>query len=143
MGEAPINGVVQQKLGFIADTRAKLASLGPVTAEMLREDWQLRMVVERGLQVAVEAAVDVCHRLISLAGQPPATTATDAIERCVTLGALTGRDNYRRMVQFRNFIVHRYERVDEAVLARVLSERLADLDRFIEEVSAHARRGPR
>ncbi|MBE0618675.1 MAG: DUF86 domain-containing protein, partial [Proteobacteria bacterium] len=46
-------------------------------------------------------------------------------------------DPYRRMVQFRNFVVHRYDRVDAAILAEIVHRRLGDFERFGREVLAH------
>ena len=43
----------------------------------------------------------------------------EAIERCVQPGALARYKAYHRMVQFRNFIVHRYERIDTAFYERI------------------------
>jgi uncharacterized protein YutE (UPF0331/DUF86 family) len=42
------------------------------------------------------------------------------------------------MVQFRNFIVHRYESVASGVLAEMVNQHLGDFERFREEVMAYA-----
>jgi len=39
------------------------------------------------------------------------------------------------MIQFRNFIVHRYERVDTGVLVSILLNHLDDLTAFRDEVA--------
>lgn len=80
------------------------------------------------------------RRLIALAGQTPAPTSGDAVERCIQLGALSNYDAYRKMVQFRNFVVHRYERVDVAILVDMVNHRLADFERFRAEVQKYAKR---
>lgn len=82
--------------------------------------------------------IDVCQRLISLAGQIPAATGVDAVERCIGMGVLSNDETYRQMVRFRNFIVHRYERIDAAILAEVVNHRLDDFERFRAEVLAYA-----
>lgn len=51
------------------------------------------------------------------------------------MGVLGSAERYRPMIQFRNFVVHRYERVDSAVLATVLSHHLDDLIAFRQEVT--------
>jgi uncharacterized protein YutE (UPF0331/DUF86 family) len=70
----------------------------------------------------------------------PAPTAADAIRKCVLLGVLSSEEPYRRMVQFRNFIVHRYDRVDVGVLVDTVNRRLGDFERFREEVLLHVGR---
>ena len=103
----------------------------------LTADWRTRRAVERGLQVAVEAMMDVCQRLLSVQGLTPAATGQEAVARCTDIGALSSAMPYRRMVQFRNFIVHRYEQVDPAILVDILSRRLDAFDRFVREIRAY------
>lgn len=135
-----INGVILQRMETLDQVLRELRSLGPVQIQQLEEDWCVRRAVERDLQVAVEVVVDVCQRLIALGGQVPASTGADAVRRCVEMGVLSSVEPYRRMVQFRNFIVHRYDQIDISVLADVLRHRLPDFDRFRAEVLAYVAR---
>ncbi len=134
-----LNGIIIQKLQSLDEILLELRSLGEVEAAQLSGDWRTRRAVERDLQVLVEIVIDVCQRLISLSGQTPATTGGDAVERCVQLGALSNYDAYRKMVQFRNFIGHRYERVDVNILADMVNHRLSDFERFREELLAYVK----
>lgn len=132
------NGVIFSKLQALDEVITELRSLGLVTGVVLAGDWRTRRAVERDLQVLVEVVIDVCQRLLSLAGQVPAATSGEALERCIALGVLSDYPPYRQMVQFRNFLVHRYERVDAVVLADVVGNRLGDFERFRDEVTAYA-----
>lgn len=129
-----LNGVVTQKLQLLDEILNELRSLGQVDAQQLQADWRTRRAVERDLQVLVEVVIDVCQRLISLQGQTPASTSISAIERCIQLGALTDDEIYRQMVRFRNFIVHRYERVDPNILVEMINEHLVDFEQFRDEI---------
>jgi uncharacterized protein YutE (UPF0331/DUF86 family) len=44
------------------------------------------------------------------------------------------------MVQFRNFIVHRYDRVDVAILAEMVNQFLDDFDKFRTEILLYVQR---
>ncbi len=134
------NGVILRRLDTLDQVLRELRSLGPVTASQLEGDWRVRRAVERDLQVAVEVVVDVCQRLLALAGEAPSSTGADAVRRCFEKGILSAAEPYRRMVQFRNFIVHRYDQIDVSVLADVLGCRLPDFERFRDEVLAHVAR---
>jgi uncharacterized protein YutE (UPF0331/DUF86 family) len=129
-----INGVIAQKLQALDEILLELRSLGPVDAAALRDDWRTRCAVERDLQVLVEIVIDVCQRLISLAGQSPATTGADAVARYVQMGALSEDAAYQQMVRFRDFIVHRYERIDVEILSTVVNRQLPDFERFRDQV---------
>jgi uncharacterized protein YutE (UPF0331/DUF86 family) len=132
-----LNGVIAQKLQTLDEILLELRSWGPLNAAVLRDDSRTRRAVERDLQILVEVVIDVCQRLISLAGQSPAPTGADAVARCVQMGALSDDDAYRQMVRFRNFIVHRYERIDTEILATVVNRQLTDFDQFRDEVLAY------
>jgi uncharacterized protein YutE (UPF0331/DUF86 family) len=128
------NGVLIDKLQSLDKTLAELRSLGEVTNKQLDDDWRTRRAIERDLQILVEIVVDVCQRIVSLSGQTTPTTGREAVERCCQLGVLSGYQPYTRMVQFRNFIVHRYERVDGSILVEMVNERLGDFERFRQEI---------
>jgi uncharacterized protein YutE (UPF0331/DUF86 family) len=134
------NGVILQKLQALDQTLAELRSLGEVTVEALEEDWRVLRAVERDLQVLVEIVIDVCQRLLSLSKQAPATSGAEAVERCIQLGALSRNEAYEQMVRFRNFIVHRYERVDVEILVDMVNRRLDDFEHFRNEILDYVRR---
>jgi uncharacterized protein YutE (UPF0331/DUF86 family) len=134
-----INGVLLSKLQTLEELLGELRSLGRITSGRLEQDWLTRRAVERNLQVLTEIVIDVCQRLISLAGQTPAATSVDAIQRCVQLGVLSSMEPFRKMIQFRNFIVHRYERIDVAILAEIVNNRLEDFGTFRRQVLEYAK----
>lgn len=135
-----INGVILKKLESLEEILRELESLGQVKVDTLNNDWLTRRAVERDLQVLVEIVLDICQRLISLADETPATTGADAVKRCVKLGALSGIDPFRKMVQFRNFIVHRYEKVDVEILAGMVNKHLDDFKIFKTEILKYVRK---
>jgi uncharacterized protein YutE (UPF0331/DUF86 family) len=132
-----INGVIIQKLQILDDVLLELRSLGVVSVEQLQQDWLTYRAIERDLQVLIEVMIDVCQRLIALAGMTPTVTAREAVARCVQLGALSQDEAYHHMVQFRNFIVHHYDRVDPAILVEIVNQRLSDAERFRDEIIAY------
>lgn len=129
------NGVVNGKIRVIYETVSELRNLSDLTVERLEGDFFLRRGVERSLQICVEAVIDIAHRLVSLFGAPPCSTATAALETLEQKGVIQSSQAYRKMVQFRNVIVHRYENVDTAILVDVVLHRLGDFECFVQEVS--------
>jgi len=132
------NGVVVSKLQALDETLGELRTLGKITTEQLSGDWRTRRAVERDLQVLIEIVVDVCQRIIALCRETPAPTSGEAVDRCIQLGVLSDHNAYRKMVQFRNFVVHRYERVDVEILADIVNNRLHDFEMFRTEVLRYA-----
>ena len=135
-----INGVIIRKLESLDIALGELHSLGKINVQQLQNDWRTKRAIERNLQVLVEIVMDVCQRLLSISGQTPSTTGGEAIQRCIQLGALSEYDAYRKMVQFRNFVVHRYERVDDEILAGMVNRHLGDFERFRAEILAYVKK---
>ena len=135
-----INGVIAKKLQSLDSVLIELRSLGQITAELLDQDWRTKKAVERNLQILVEIVIDICQRLLSLAGQTPATTGRDAVDRAIQSGFISHNDAYYKMVQFRNFVVHRYEHVDNTILVGMVNQRLDDFEQFRNEVMAYVRK---
>ena len=133
-----INGIIYGKLQTLDKTLVELRSLGHVTREQLRQDWRTRKAIERNLQILTEIVIDVCQRILTLADQTPATTSAEAVQRCVELKALSSMEPYRKMVQFRNFIVHRYEHIDVEILVDIMNNRLTDFEVFRKEICHYA-----
>ena len=128
------NGVILKKFSVLDDELARLRTLGGVTAQQLETDHFLKHGVERSLQICVEIVVDVAQRILSVQGRPPAATSFDALQSLEAMGIVASAERYRMMIQFRNFVVHRYERVDAAILVDILRNRLGDLAAFRDEV---------
>ena len=135
-----INGVVLEKLRTLDSVLGELRSLGEISVQQLEEDWRTRRAVERDLQILVEVVIDVCQRMLAVLGHTPTTTGAEAVARCIELGVITEYATYRLMVQFRIFVVHRYEYVDTAILADMVNRRLPDFERFHREVLAYVSR---
>jgi uncharacterized protein with HEPN domain len=47
---------------------------------------------------------------------------------------------YEKMVHFRNFIVHRYDRIDVEILADMVNRNLTEFDQFRSEILNYVRR---
>lgn len=132
------NGVILKKFAVMDDEIARLRALGKITIARLDGDHFLKHGIERALQICVEVVVDVAQRILSLEGRQPAATAFDALNGLEAMGIIAAAERYRSMIQFRNFVVHRYERVDSTVLVEILSNHLDDLTAFRNEVTGTA-----
>lgn len=129
------NGVILRKFSLMEDEIARLRALGDLSAQQLDADHFLKHGIERALQVCVEATIDIAHRILSLEGRPPAATAFDAFAGLEALGEIQSAARYRKMIQFRNFVVHRYERIATEMLLDILRNHLDDLTYFRREIT--------
>ena len=129
------NGVIQRKLALLEDQVQRLKNhTAGLTVEAFRDDWVVRSMSERAVQVCAEIVIDIAERLIALHNAGPVATAADAIDKLHDLGIIQSAEPYRSMVRMRNLIVHQYEVIDPAILYEVITSRLDDFLLFRNEI---------
>ena len=129
------NGVIQRKLALLDDQVRRLERhTKDVTEQAFVDDWVMRSMAERAVQVAVEIMIDVAERIIALSGAGPVAGAAEAIDALAQLGVIHSAEPYRSMVRFRNLIVHEYARIDPAVLYDIVTNRLDGFRAFRDEI---------
>lgn len=106
------------------------------------EDVRLKKAVERSLQVAVEACLDIGRRLIALEGFRYPEDNKDVFQVLYEAGVVPGNllPALVDMVRFRNLIVHDYARVDDAKVYGILKKRLTDFDAYARAIVAYLER---
>jgi uncharacterized protein YutE (UPF0331/DUF86 family) len=131
------NGVIQRKLALLSQQVLRLeGSLNGVSLSEFQENWVLRSMAERALQVAAEIIIDVAERILALEKSGPAATAAEALESLVRLGVLKSAQPYVNITRFRNLIVHQYEEIDPVILFDLAKNRLNDFRKFRDEIDA-------
>lgn len=130
-----LNGVIQRKLALLESQISKLRlHLQNVSYDSFKDDWVLRSMAERAIQVAIEIMIDIAERIIAVKGVGPVATAQEAIKRLVELGMLKKASPYDKMVRFRNLIVHQYADIDPSMLFEISQKQLDDFHKFRDEI---------
>ena len=78
--------------------------------------------------------IDISERILALNKQRPLPTAQENIARLQELGIISPRTEYSEMVKFRNFIVHRYEKIDLEIVYGILKNKLFLFREFIHDI---------
>ncbi len=128
------NGIIESKLRIIEQKLADIESWNIASFSQLRDSSLLQNAIERALQVCTEVMIDISERILALNEMPPLPSASENILKLQDLGILSVRPEYGEMVRFRNFIVHRYERIDLEIIYGILKNKLFLFKEFIEEV---------
>jgi uncharacterized protein YutE (UPF0331/DUF86 family) len=131
------NGILVRKLAEMEETLRRLREHLPADYEEFSGDWARQKVVERALQIMIEAMIDIGERLIALAGGSPAETSVAVMERLQVLGVIRSASRYGPMIRFRNFLVHQYEQVDLHILYEIITKKLDDIAAFAFEVKTY------
>ena len=126
--------LVRKKLALIETCVRELRELARPSE--IRTDIREQRFVEHTLQIAIQAALDAAAHVVSdeRLGEP--RTNREIFEILARHGFLpaTLAEPLRKMVGFRNIIVHGYEIVDPAVVERVVSDNLDDLLSFVAAI---------
>ena len=118
------NGIVEKKLLAIDEKGSQIDSRGITSFAVLQTNAMLQNATERALQVAIEALIDTCERILALEQQAPSGSSADAVKKVQELGIIAKNPDYIEMVKFRNFIVHRYEKVDLEIVYAIVKKKL-------------------
>ena len=128
--------LVVKKLSFIETCVRELRSLG--RPEEIRRDVRQERFVEHTLQIAIQAALDVAAHIVSdeRLGEPRTNRELfELLERHDWIPTELS-SSLRRMVGFRNILVHGYEDVDLAIVETVATGHLDDLLQFASLIRA-------
>lgn len=128
------NGIIENKLRTIEQKLAEIRSWEIETYESFRQNSMLQNACERALQVAIEVMIDISERILAIEKVPPQNTAAENIEQLINLNIIRSLVEYKDMVKFRNFIVHRYEKVDLEIVFSIISNKLSLFESFIEDI---------
>ena len=122
--------LIEKRLAVIDTCVSDLRALAP--ADRLDTDIRERRFVERTLQVAIQAALDVASHIVSERRLGEPATNRELLTLLERDGWVPSelRARLADMAGFRDVTVHRYDDVDLDVVRDVLKNHLVDLERF-------------
>ena len=91
---------------------------------------------ERLLQLSVEAALDICHLLVTGLRLGIPAEEVDLLDKLEKAHVLSPRvvGILKEMRGFRNILVHEYTRIDDKIVYQIANTRLSDFDVLKHEV---------
>jgi uncharacterized protein YutE (UPF0331/DUF86 family) len=127
--------LLRRKLAELAEYVSQVSEYRELTAERYRADWKTQRIVERTLQIAIEACLDIASHVIADRRLRAPSTYAETFEILVQAGLMSeglGRVMVE-MTGFRNVVVHEYARIDADVVIRILRTGVEDFRRFETE----------
>ncbi len=128
------NGVIEKKLRTIEEKIQNIEDWNITSFNKLSNSSLFQNATERALQVAIEVMIDVSERILSLENIAPQRTAAANMQKIQELGILSPDPEYLDMVRFRNFIVHRYEKIDIEIVYAILKNKLHLFAKFVADI---------
>lgn len=128
------NGIIEKKLRIIEENISDIREWDIQTLSQLKDSSLLQKATERALQVSIEVMIDVSERILALNKVQPANTSAENIKKLEKLGVIKSAKDYADMIRFRNFIVHRYEKIDVEIVYTIIKNKLTLFEQFIDEI---------
>jgi uncharacterized protein YutE (UPF0331/DUF86 family) len=130
--------VVRRHLLALDEALQVLRSHQRRNVDELASDPEERWIVERGLQLCAQNALDVATHIAASTGRDVPDYAT-AIDRLAEMGVLPREfaARFRGVAGFRNVVVHGYLDIDVALLHRLLNHHLEDFSTFAQQVGSY------
>ena len=128
------NGIIEEKLRVIERKLEEIKSWKINSFENFQKSTLMQNAVERALQVAIEVMIDISERFLALEKIQPKNTAAENIAQLQKLNIIKPVPEYSDMVKFRNFIVHRYEKIDLEIVYGILKNKLFLFESFIKDI---------
>ena len=131
-----------RKLADLQTYLGQIREFAGITLQDYTSDWKTQRIVERTLQMIIEACVDLAHHIISDEGMRTPTSYADAFRvlaenRVIDSTLLVAME---RMAKFRNVVVHQYEEVDAEIVIAILRKRLPDLEQYISAILTYLKK---
>lgn len=128
--------VITERVNYLKEMSAEFSSI----SSFKKADHKSKSAIERDLQVAIEACIDVGKVIISEKKLRPPESMKDVCAVLYENGFIDNRmfNIMESMVGTRNILVHRYEKVDLEIIYGILKRHLKDFQRFIKQISDKA-----
>jgi uncharacterized protein YutE (UPF0331/DUF86 family) len=99
--------------------------------------------VERNIELSVEQMVDICRHIVSALDLREPKSYAECFEMLGEARIVPEEyvSVFQRMARFRNFLIHGYDGVDDAVTFGVYTRNLNDFRLFIEAIRAYISEG--
>lgn len=122
--------LILRKLSELDDYYGQINEYVSVTVEGYSKDWKVQRIIERTLQMMIETCVDVAGHIISDQGFRIPKSYSDTFSVLHENNILDEwlYSSLKKMAQFRNVVVHQYDKIDSTIVVGILQN---DLNNFV------------
>lgn len=129
--------IIIRKLASLAEYYTDLEdSKKELNWEIFSKNKVMRRYVERTLQIAIEACLDIASHIISYEGFREPENNQDTFQVLIEEGVLNNDlgQRLKKMAQFRNVIVHDYIKLKPEIVYSVLQKNTKDISEYANRI---------
>ncbi len=128
--------LIMRKLTELETYIKQAQEYSTITVKKYSRDWKIQRIVERTLQMMIELCVDIANHIIADKKYRVPTSYSDTFQVLEEEGLISKKQykTMKNMAQFRNIIVHHYDKIDEAIVVNILRQNLKDFLEYRDSV---------
>lgn len=127
---------IKAKISVVQERVRRLSIFTGLSFESYIKDLTTRDAVERNIEVAIQACIDIARIIIKLEGlrEPEDNKGVFVV---LAENGIISEDSLRFLIPMagtRNVLVHGYDKIDDAIIFGVLKKHLSDFNTFLKEI---------
>ena len=128
--------IIEQKVATLYEKIERLRKFQDVSFNEFSEDLDMKDIVERNLQVAIEACIDIGKVIISFMSLREPLDNKDVFKVLSENGIITHKslEFLLPMAGTRNVLVHGYDKIDTTIIFGILKKHLEDFYTYLAEI---------
>ena len=129
-----IENDIQRRLEILRTNLECLAAIPQETLEEFSADFRNLDSALHRLQTSIQALLDIGAVLVARLGLPAPRTSIEILSNLEEASHLPEGSSvrFRPILGFRNRVVHLYDRIDEKIVYRILTEERGDLEELLD-----------
>ncbi|MCL4492089.1 MAG: DUF86 domain-containing protein [Nitrospirae bacterium] len=127
---------IKAKIAVVQERVRRLSKFKELSFESYLKDSTVKDAVERNIEVAVQACIDIA-RIIIKRERLREPEDNKGVFVVLAENGLIGEDSLRFLVPMagtRNILVHGYDKIDDAIILGVLKKHLSDFNLFLKDI---------
>jgi len=128
--------LIMRKLAELETYIKQIQEYSAITVKEYSRDWKIQRIIERTLQMMIELCVDIANHIIADKKYRIPTSYSDTFQVLEEEGIISKKQykTMKNMAQFRNIIVHHYDKIDEVIVVNILRRNLKDFFEYRESI---------
>jgi uncharacterized protein YutE (UPF0331/DUF86 family) len=127
---------IRQIVGEVNLSLAKIENLSRVSEDEFLTSQEKIDSAKYNLIVAIEGSIDICNHIVAKAGGRAPCDYGDCFTVLSELGVITKdeADKLKKMVKFRNILVHLYFKVDNKKVYEIMKKDIIDIRNYLKQI---------
>jgi len=128
--------IIEQKISTLLEKIERLKKFREISFNEFSENLDIKDIVERNLQVAIEACIDIGKIIISDMNLREPTDNKGVFKVLAENGIIIQEslDSLMPMAGTRNVLVHGYDKIDETVIFGILKKHMEDFYKYLADI---------